>query len=118
MNVIDDLFSWFVAASGRGTILALVVLLMRLVLWKRLSPVARYALWLPSVVVLCAPWLPASRLSAERWFAARTAPPRVQTVIDRNMAAGGSDTVEPVSQPVPVEAANEQNWWKTAAVTG
>src|SRR5215211_6990622 len=112
MNTIENLFSWFLAASIRGSILGLATIAVQLVLRKQLSAGSRYALWLPAVVVLCAPWLPSSTLSAERWFA--PAPPLPQVLVEANATAVGHVADELLSQPLAANPPGRRNWRLTA----
>lgn len=68
MNTPDLFFQWLLAASARASLLAVVVLGMQFVLSGWLPARWRHALWLPVVLVLVAPMLPASRFSAENHF--------------------------------------------------
>ncbi|RYD72244.1 MAG: hypothetical protein EOP84_23470, partial [Verrucomicrobiaceae bacterium] len=65
MDTIDTLFVWFTAATIRGSLLVLLVLILQAALRRVISPQWRYALWLPALFVLIAPQLPQSRWSAE-----------------------------------------------------
>jgi len=70
MNALDTFFQWLLSASLRASVLALVVLGLQLALGRWLPARWRHALWLPVVLVLLAPILPASRLSVENRFVA------------------------------------------------
>lgn len=65
MDTIDTLFVWFTAATIRGSLLVLLVLILQTALRRVISPQWRYVLWLPALFVLIAPQLPQSRWSAE-----------------------------------------------------
>lgn len=68
MNPLDTFFQWLLATSLRASVLALVVLGLQFVLVRWLPARWRHALWLPVVLVLLAPMLPASRFSVENRF--------------------------------------------------
>ena len=69
MDTLDFFFQWLLAASLRASLLALAVLILQLVLRRCLPARWRHALWLPVVVVLIAPVLPASRWSLQNRIA-------------------------------------------------
>ena len=71
MNTIDLLFSWFIAETVRGSLLALAVLAVEVSFGGRMPARWRYALWLPVIFVLVSPVLPASRWSLENLSRAR-----------------------------------------------
>ena len=68
MPLLNLLFAWVVAASLRASLLAAVVLALQRVVGHRLSARCRYALWLPMVLVVVIPVLPASPWSLENQF--------------------------------------------------
>ncbi len=68
MNPFDTFFQWLLATSLRASVLALVVMGLQFVLSRWLPARWRHALWLPVVLVLLAPMLPASRFSVENSF--------------------------------------------------
>jgi len=74
MNTLDSLFTWFLTATIRASLLALAVLALQVALRRRLAARWRYALWLPVVLVLVAPQLPESRWSAENYMTVKAAP--------------------------------------------
>ncbi len=68
MNTLDSIISWLLSASLRASVLALAVLGLQLAFSRWLPARWRHALWLPVVLVLLVPVLPASRFSAENGF--------------------------------------------------
>jgi beta-lactamase regulating signal transducer with metallopeptidase domain len=75
MNAIAAPFDWFLAATVRGSLLILAVLLVQAALGRRLPALWRHALWLPVLFVLGSPVLPESPLSLEnRWSNTASAP--------------------------------------------
>ncbi|MBL9182576.1 MAG: hypothetical protein JNN17_10570 [Verrucomicrobiaceae bacterium] len=68
MNTLTTFFDWLLTASFRASVLTLVVLGVQLIFRKQLGARARYALWLPVLVVLLTPVLPQSRWSIENLF--------------------------------------------------
>jgi beta-lactamase regulating signal transducer with metallopeptidase domain len=68
MNTLTTFFEWLLTASFRASVLTLVVLGVQLIFRKKLGARARYALWLPVLVVLLTPVLPQSRWSLENLF--------------------------------------------------
>lgn len=68
MNSLTAFFDWLLTASFRASVLTLVVLGAQLSFRKQLGARARYALWLPVLVVLLTPVLPQSRWSLENLF--------------------------------------------------
>jgi bla regulator protein blaR1 len=78
MNTLTPLFDWLLTASLRASVLTIVVLGVQFVLRRQLSARARYALWLPVLIVLLTPVFPESRWSIENVFV--TAPEPVQTL--------------------------------------
>ncbi len=109
MNTLDALFSWFTFATVRGTLLALGVLALQAALRGRLPARWHYALWLPVVLVLAAPWLPQSRWSLENRFA-----PAVARVEPTPLASAFEDgTLLTEVAPVAVPAART-DWHRIA----
>ncbi len=98
MNTLDLLFTWFLAATLRGTLLAGLVLLVQIALRHRIPARWRYALWLPVVFVLAAPALPQSRWSLERLF--------VQHPSAQSLSAP-LPTITPQQVPSPVHTVSE-----------
>ncbi len=82
MNMLDTLSSWFLAATVRGSLCALAVLLLQAAFRPWLPARWRYAMWLPVILVLAAPLLPQSRWSLENYFARKpvAAPPAMVNV--------------------------------------
>lgn len=68
MNTLDLIFTWFLSATLRGSLLAVVVIVIGFALRGRMPARWRYALWLPVLFVLVAPRLPQSSWSAEGWL--------------------------------------------------
>ncbi|WP_395737117.1 M56 family metallopeptidase [Prosthecobacter sp.] len=68
MNTLTHLFDWLLAASLRASLLTLVTLLIQAAVHRHLGARMRYALWLPTLIVLLMPVLPQSRWSIERVF--------------------------------------------------
>jgi bla regulator protein blaR1 len=64
----DSFFLWLLSTSLRASLLAIGVLASQATLQRWLPARWRYALWLPMVLVLLAPVLPASRWSVENRF--------------------------------------------------
>jgi beta-lactamase regulating signal transducer with metallopeptidase domain len=69
-------FAWLIASSLRASLLAVAILCLQAALRPWLPARCRYALWLPLLLVLVAPILPATRCSIENLF---TRPPVVTT---------------------------------------
>lgn len=65
MNTLDSFMQWLLAASLRASVLALAVLGLQLAFSRWLPARWRHVLWLPMVLVLIVPVLPASRFSLE-----------------------------------------------------
>jgi beta-lactamase regulating signal transducer with metallopeptidase domain len=61
---------WVLEASWQASLLALVVLLIVEVFWRRAPGRWRYALWCLVLARLLAPTLPASPMSAYGWWGA------------------------------------------------
>ncbi|MBK8092403.1 MAG: hypothetical protein IPK32_10625 [Verrucomicrobiaceae bacterium] len=74
MNTLTAFFDWLLTTSLRTSILTLLVLGVQFMLRRQLSARARYALWLPVLIVLLTPVFPESRWSLENVFRAETAP--------------------------------------------
>lgn len=74
MNTLDSLFTWFLAATIRASLLALAVLAIQAALRTRMSARWRYVLWLPVALVLVAPSLPESSWSVDRYVVVRATP--------------------------------------------
>ena len=68
MNTLDSFIPWLLSASLRASVLALAVLGLQLAFSRWLPARWRHALWLPVVLVLLVPVLPASRFSVENGF--------------------------------------------------
>ena len=68
MNSLISFFDWLLAASLRASVLTLAVWALQLVLRRHISARARYALWLPVLIVLLSPAWPQSRWSLDRLF--------------------------------------------------
>lgn len=68
MNTLTTFFDWLLTASFRASVLTLVVFGVQLIFRKQLGARARYALWLPVLIVLLTPVLPQSRWSIENLF--------------------------------------------------
>jgi beta-lactamase regulating signal transducer with metallopeptidase domain len=74
MNSLTAFFDWLLTASFRASALVLVVLAIQFVFRRQLAAGARYALWLPVLIVLLTPVLPQSRWSIENVFKASEKP--------------------------------------------
>ncbi len=111
MNTLDLLFSWFIFATVRGTLLALGVLALQAALRGRMPARWRYALWLPVVLVLAAPWLPQSRWSLENRFA-----PAVARVEPAPLASAFEGTLLTDVPPLAVVPAARTDWRHLAQV--
>lgn len=96
MNTLTIFFDWLLTASFRASVLVLVVLAIQWAFRKQLAARARYALWLPVLIVLLTPVLPQSRWSIENVFKAsektvsiplivQTAPTTVSAPITENI---------------------------------
>lgn len=79
MNTLDVLFQWLLAASLRASVVAVAVLCLRGLLRNWLPSWWRHALWLPVVMVLILPVLPA--LPWSPFPAAKMAAPVPTTVV-------------------------------------
>ncbi len=86
MNTLDTFFQWLLATSLRASVLALVVLGLQLALGRWLPARWRHALWLPVVLVLLAPMLPASRFSMENRFLAEPVSTQAVAVMPQSFA--------------------------------
>ncbi len=112
MNVLDWLFTWFLAATLRGTLLACLVLLLQFAFRRRLPAHWRYLLWLPVIFVLTAPALPQSRWSLERFLLQHpstqtqpaplsiVAPPKMPTVVHIFAAQPPAPHLAPPAAPI------------------
>lgn len=105
MNTLTTFFDWLLTASLRASVLTLVVLGVQFVFRKRLSARARYALWLPVLVVLLTPVLPQSRWSIENLFV--KAP---QTVLMPQMAPVAPMAVSLPSVEIDTPAPKAVDW--------
>ena len=65
MSWFGTFFQWLLAASLRASLLAVGVFALQAILQRGLPARWRYALWLPMILVLVAPVLPASPWSVE-----------------------------------------------------
>src|SRR4051794_4621583 len=65
MTTLDPLFGWFLQATLRASLLTLAVLVVNAIFRERMPARWRYAMWLPVVLAMAAPWLPQSRWSLE-----------------------------------------------------
>ena len=99
MNTPDLFFQWLLSASLRASVLALMVLGLQLALRRRLPARWRHALWLPVVLVLLAPVLPASRFSVENRFQAKPVIVEAEPLpaISQDLFAETQTAAEPVS---------------------
>lgn len=75
MNTLSLIFDWLLAASFRASLLVPVVLGLQWTMRRRIGARARYALWLPVLVVLIAPVLPQSQWSVENLLVREELPP-------------------------------------------
>ncbi len=101
MNTLDALFSWFLATTVRGALLALVVLALRAALRRRLPARWRYASWLPMILVFVAPSLPQTRWSLENCFV-RPAPPVVSVSLEKDTAIKAAPTFAVTTSLAPL----------------
>ncbi len=108
MNILELLFSWFLAATVRGALLALAALALQSALRGRLSARWRYALWLPMIFVLVAPSLPQSRWSLENRFV-HPAPAVVKVALEKESDFAVSPVVTEMTASAP-KAASIVNW--------
>ncbi|MFC5454293.1 M56 family metallopeptidase [Prosthecobacter fluviatilis] len=119
MNTLTHIFDWLLAASLRASLLTAATLLIQAALHRHLSARMRYALWLPTLVVLLMPVLPESRWSLEQVFQAHAR----QTPVAATMAV--SDVVhempvvfsapEPLPPPVDWQHLVRVGWLVIAA---
>src|SRR4051812_37207866 len=65
MTTLDPLFGWFLQATLRASLLTVAVLVVHAIFRERMPARWRYAMWLPVVLAMAAPWLPQSRWSME-----------------------------------------------------
>ena len=103
MNSLTAIFDWLLTASLRASVLTLAVLLVQFVFRRRLSARARYALWLPVLIVLLTPVLPRSRWSIENLVAESLQPVSVTQIINPAPVVISSSTAEitaPAAEPV------------------
>lgn len=100
MTTLAILFDWLLTAGFRASVLTLAVLAAQFVLRKQLSAHARYALWLPVLIVLLAPVFPQSRWSIENVLVKASLPgwmpPHVETA-----PAGPSAAAHPITAQTP-----------------
>ena len=100
MNPLTLLFDWLQAASLRASLLTLVTLLFSAAFRHHLSARMRYALWLPTLIVLLMPVLPQSRWSLEHIFQSpsqplQITPPAITSIKDVVFEA-------PIARPDPI----------------
>lgn len=115
MNIADELFSWFLEASMRGTALAFMVLFIQWMLRGRMPAKWRYALWTPVILVLAAPSLPHSGLSLENQ--------RLVEVLHPTISLQSLEFTQPVqratAEPTPTTPSaptRQINWRQVLAV--
>lgn len=65
MNTLAAFFDWLLTASFRASMITLIVLGIQLLFGRQLGARARYALWIPVLIVMLTPMLPQSRWSIE-----------------------------------------------------
>lgn len=119
MNTLTHIFDWLLAASLRASLLTAATLLIQAALHRHLSARMRYALWLPTLIVLLMPVLPESRWSLEQVFQA----PARQTPIIETMSSSDAahempvvfSAPEPLPQPVDWQRLVRVGWLVTAA---
>ncbi len=112
MNALDLLFSWFLAATLRGTLLACPVLLLQFAFRRQLPARWRYAFWLPVVFVLAAPTLPQSRWSLERLLAQHLST-QTQPIIAQSQTSPPVHTI--VAPPLAPQLAPPIQWRRILA---
>jgi beta-lactamase regulating signal transducer with metallopeptidase domain len=104
MNSLTALFDWLLTASFRASVLVLVVLAIQWAFRRQLAARARYALWLPVLIVLLTPVLPQSRWSVETVFAAPPAVAQISPVaIDHDPVTLPLDLSPPSLAPTPID---------------
>ncbi|WP_367871143.1 M56 family metallopeptidase [Luteolibacter sp. Populi] len=59
MNTLESMFDWLLATTLRASVLALAILALQLLLRRWLPPQWRHSLWMPLLLVLALPVLPA-----------------------------------------------------------
>lgn len=103
MNSLTAFFDWLLTASFRASVLVLVVLAIQWAFHRQLAARARYALWLPVLIVLLTPVLPQSRWSIENVFKASEKPvlmpPIVQTA-PATVSAPITENITPSATPL------------------
>ena len=103
MNTLVTLFDWLLTASFRASVLVLVVLAIQWAFGKLLAARARYALWLPVLIVLLTPVLPQSRWSIENVFKASEKPvsmPRIVQTAPTTVSAPIIENIAPSATPL------------------
>lgn len=104
MNTLHSLFSWILDASLRASLLAGAVLCFQAALRGHLSARWRYAMWLPVLLVLVLPVLPASRWSVETLFAPRPAPTLAMVSVQPMVVASVAPSTDAIiAESAPLE---------------
>jgi len=97
----EPFLQWLLFASLRASVLALAVLGLQFAFRRWVPARWRHALWLPVVLVLVLPVLPASRFSVENRFRAK--PPAVHAEPAPTVALGSLVGTSAVALPLIVE---------------
>jgi beta-lactamase regulating signal transducer with metallopeptidase domain len=103
MNSLTALFDWLLTASFRASVLVLVVLAIQWAFRRQLAARARYALWLPVLIVLLTPVLPQSRWSIENVFKTDEKPvsmPLIVQTAPTTVSAPIIENITPISTPL------------------
>ena len=118
LQALDQTFLWLLRASAQLAAVVIVVLLTRRALGGRISPGARYALWLLLALPLLAPLLPKNPLPLSR----PTRPTVSQTTTSEASASAPNPTgwrviYEPLAPPAAPTVAESRplNWLRLAA---
>jgi bla regulator protein BlaR1 len=106
MNSLETVLEWLLAATLRASALAVIILVCQQVMRRQMSAQWRYALWLPMLLVLVLPSLPAVPFGLFPW---KTSAPVVVdigkfTVTGMPVVEKSVKIAEVGSQPTPVNA--------------
>ena len=118
MNSLTALFDWLLTASFRASVLVLVVLAIQWAFRRQLAARARYALWLPVLIVLLTPVLPQSRWSIENVFKASEKPVSMPLIVQTAPTTVSPQIIEniaPVAMPINWSKIGLTAWMGTAA---
>ncbi len=116
MNLLETFFNWVVATTIRASLVALAILAVQMLMRRWLPPQWRHALWMPLLLVLALPVLPAVPFGILPGKAALAAEPPPAPVA----VAAESALPQMAAPPPAVAAANatKPNPWAIAWLAG